>query len=201
MQLIESSPARADIARTAHLPAARGVVAPAWLIEALRTSPVAALAGVSLRAADDTDISFLAAVYAAAREAELAAVAWTPAARREFLQLQFLLQHRYYREHYADADFLVIEAGGHRLGRLYWCSRGDHAVLMDISLLPAARGRGLGGALLALLTARADQQGQDITLHVEPANPAKRLYDRHGFQVEADNQVYLRMRRRAGNGS
>jgi ribosomal protein S18 acetylase RimI-like enzyme len=36
-----------------------------------------------------------------------------------------------------------------------------------------------------------------VTLHVEPDNPAARLYRRLGFERDSDNGVYIKMRRPA----
>jgi ribosomal protein S18 acetylase RimI-like enzyme len=59
---------------------------------------------------------------------------------------------------------------------------------MDIALLPAYRGQGIGTRLLDALLAQA--QGAPVTLHVEPLNPAQRLYRRLGFRLLEDRGVY-----------
>jgi ribosomal protein S18 acetylase RimI-like enzyme len=66
-------------------------------------------------------------------------------------------------------------------------------MLIDISLVPAARGAGLGGAILADLIAAAGAAGKRVTLHVERLNPARRLYVRHGFTLVSDKGIYLEM--------
>jgi GNAT superfamily N-acetyltransferase len=61
---------------------------------------------------------------------------------------------------------------------------GADAFVDDLYLVPQARGRGLGGAVLALLEAEARGLGLNaLFLVVDPENrPARQLYDRAGFE-------------------
>jgi ribosomal protein S18 acetylase RimI-like enzyme len=62
--------------------------------------------------------------------------------------------------------------------------------LMDIALVDAERGRGLGAALIRELMDEARATNASITLHVEPGNPARRWYERLGFALVEDRGVY-----------
>ena len=156
-----------------------------------------ALKGLVARPIESGDMVFLQSLYADVRANEFAASGWPPDQIRDFMAMQFKLQHRYYQEHHAGADFLILLREDRPVGRIYWREQGDEACLIDIALLPAERGRGIGSAFLRLLSARADDRGQDIVLHVEPFNPAFRLYRRFGFDVLGDNGIYAKLRRRA----
>jgi len=156
-----------------------------------------ALQSITARPIGSADLGFLGGLYASTRAEELAPAGWPEAQCGQFLAQQFDLQHRYYQEHFGDADFLLLQRGDEPIGRLYWRESGDTAALIDVSLLPAERGHGIGSALMRMLAARADLHGRAIVLHVEPGNPAHRLYRRAGFEVIADNGVYLKMRRPA----
>ena len=70
---------------------------------------------------------------------------------------------------------------------------------MDIALLPAFRGTGLGSQILSTLQSRARQSGKPLTIHVETNNPARRLYLRLGFEEQEAKGVYLLMRWQAGD--
>ena len=49
--------------------------------------------------------------------------------------------------------------------------------------MPSCRGKGYGDELLSGLLAQAKRDGfRQISLSVEPDNPALRLYERHGFE-------------------
>lgn len=96
-------------------------------------------AAIGLRPAGPSDEPFLLRVYASTRIEELAPLGWPPQAQADFLAQQHRAQHGYYHEHDADAEFLVIEAGGAPAGRLYRHRRPDELRLVDIALPRAAR--------------------------------------------------------------
>lgn len=156
-----------------------------------------ALARVGVRPVCHDDLGFLHALYVSTRQQELAALDWCDHQKAAFLHQQFQAQHQYYAQHYPDALRLLLLQDGQPVGRLYWWCGETTANLIDISLLPAARGRGIGEALMRLLTAQADRAGLTVVLHVEPHNPAHRLYRRHGFETVAQSGVYDKMRRLA----
>ena len=140
------------------------------------------MTGAVLRPETLDDVEFLKALYASSLEREMALlVGWTDEQKREFLEQQFIAQRSYYRQHYPDARYDVIELDGRRIGRLYVADLRRQLVLMDITLLPESRGTGLGTQFCKDLQAEARLKGKILTLHVEDDNPARRLYDRMGF--------------------
>ncbi len=55
---------------------------------------------------------------------------------------------------------------------------------LSIGVVPTHRGRGIGSLLLnALVVPARAQRHEALSLSVEPDNPARRLYERCGFQV------------------
>lgn len=117
-----------------------------------------------------------------------------------FLEQQRRAQAMHYRAAFADAAWLIVESGGAPVGRLYTDERPASVHLIDISLLPEWRGRGLGGAILADLIADAGERDLAVSLQVDKVNPARRLYERLGFCVVADNGPYDCMERSAEAG-
>ena len=148
-----------------------------------------------LRPATDGDRAFLRAVYGGTRVEELAAVPWTDAEKAAFLDQQFSAQDTHYREHYPTAEFLVILDGDEPVGRLYVDRWKREIRIMDIALLPQARGRGIGSALLGELIEESERSGKALSIHVELENPARSLYDRLGFEEVEERGVYVLMRR------
>jgi ribosomal protein S18 acetylase RimI-like enzyme len=134
-------------------------------------------------------------VYASTRTEELAVAPWDDAAKEAFLRMQFSAQDRWYHDQMPDASYQVVLVDGEPAGRLYVERRGDEIRIVDISLLPEHRGKGLGTALLRELLAEADAAGKRITIHVERFNPALRLYERLGFAQIEDKGVYLLLER------
>lgn len=56
--------------------------------------------------------------------------------------------------------------------------------IAEIDIDPEYRGRGIGGALLDWAEAQARKQGfKRISLTTTTSNPARRLYERHGFVI------------------
>jgi ribosomal protein S18 acetylase RimI-like enzyme len=154
----------------------------------------AAQAGLTFRPITDADLPFLFQVYASTRAEELAVTPWSDAQKASFLNMQFRAQHTHYQQHYAAADYLVIERDGQDIGRLYLERTPLDLHLIDIALLPGHRGKGTGEALLRDLMDEAAAAAKPITIFVEKFNPAMRLYQRLGFQTEEDKGVYDLMR-------
>lgn len=152
-----------------------------------------------LRAATPADEAFLRALYAEVRAPELAPLAWSDAEKRAFCDMQYTLQDRHYRENYPGAQFLVVETGGHAVGRLIVQRTPGELRLMDIAIVAAKRGRGIGGGLVRDLVAEADRAQRAIVLHVERDNPVRPFYRRLGFVDDGEIGVYLRMVRPALN--
>jgi GNAT superfamily N-acetyltransferase len=92
-----------------------------------------------------------------------------------------------------DAGVVAVTADGARLGvawyRLFSAEEpGWGFIAVDVpelamGVVPEARGRGIGGALLDALLALAREQGfRALSLAVDRQNPARRLYERKGFR-------------------
>jgi RimJ/RimL family protein N-acetyltransferase len=146
-----------------------------------------------LRPATDADLPFLFQVYAHTRLDELAPLAWSAEQVNAFLNQQFWAQHTHYHEQSPHADYSIILSDSQPVGRIY-IERRDHEIeLIDIALLPAYRGQGIGTELLRALLNEAAQAQKPVRLYVEDFNPAYRLYSRFGFQPIGTNGVYTYM--------
>ncbi len=149
--------------------------------------------GLRLRPEVPADAGFVQHLYEAVRWPELEPTGWPDAVKHAFLADQFRLQSRHYAQFYRDALFLIVERAGEPIGRLY-LHRGpsDHRIV-DISLLPASRGRGIGGGLLDMVSEEAAGLGRTVSIHVEVFNPARNLYERKGFRQIGESGPYLLM--------
>ena len=148
---------------------------------------------VTFRPMSEADLGFLQRLYASTREEELAPVPWSEEQKAEFLRFQFDAQHKHYQEHFPDAEYQVIELGGKPIGRLYIDRREDEHRLIDIALLPAHRGGGIGGGIMRDVLDEAAAVGKRVRIHVEMNNPALRLYERLGFENIEEQGVYYLM--------
>ncbi|MFJ4347295.1 GNAT family N-acetyltransferase [Pseudomonas sp. NPDC089401] len=150
---------------------------------------------VLLRPVVDADQAFLRALYGTTRAAEMSMTQWAPALVETFLDQQCQAQHSQYQAHFPDACFSIIETASERIGRAYLHWSDNHLHIIDMALLPAWQGQGIGTRLLRQWLAQADRQGLSAELHVTAHNPALRLYKRSGFEVVDDKGLYLKMHR------
>jgi ribosomal protein S18 acetylase RimI-like enzyme len=146
--------------------------------------------GIDLHAERDDDLAFLRDLYADVRAPELAVVPWSDVEKRSFTDSQFALQRSHYRSHYHGAEFLVIEQDGASIGRVYLHASGAEICVMEISIKADCRNRGIGTQLLRAVLGLAAEMRRDVTLHVEPSNPAQRLYVRLGFRLIEHRGAY-----------
>ena len=151
------------------------------------------MAGVTLRPVTDADQEFLIGVYAATRDEELAQVEWPEGQREAFVRMQFEAQDTSYRAQNPRGSFDVIEVAGRPVGRLYVDRRPGEIRIVDIALLPEARGSGVGSALIERLCREASVAGCFVSIHVEIHNRAAELYARLGFRVAVQSGVYRRL--------
>ena len=149
---------------------------------------------VTLRPIRADDADFPLAVYASTRADELALTEWSDAAKDDFVRMQFHAQDKHYRHYYPDAAFRIVECDGIPAGRLIVDRTPEAILILDIVLLPAYRDRGIGGGLLRDLLAEAGGGGKWVRIYVEQFNPARRLYERLGFRVTAEEGIYYQMR-------
>jgi len=148
---------------------------------------------ITLRPETAEDDDFLRALYASTRAHEMAVTGWTAAQQDVFLRSQFDLQRHHYRAHYPSAAFDIILLDAVPVGRIYVHRAPDAIRLMDVALVPAARGNGIGTRLVERLLAAAAESNAAVTLNVEPYNPARRLYERFGFRVIEEEPTNLFM--------
>lgn len=99
----------------------------------------------------------------------------------------------------ADREFdelpVRIVEEGERIGYLCVVDRPDHLWLDEIVLVAAARGRGIGTALVEQVIGHAEARGVPVRLGVLEHNPARRLYEGLGFRVVHVDPPCIRMER------
>lgn len=146
--------------------------------------------GIRVRPMADEDMPFLAELYRSTREEELALTGWGETQKQSFVDMQFRAQHVHYQKHYPDALWLILEKAGEAVGRLYLERWSKEHRIIDIALLPLARGHGLGEAILRDLHEEAAQDSKTVSIHVEKVNPAMSLYRRLGYRTIEDKGVH-----------
>jgi ribosomal protein S18 acetylase RimI-like enzyme len=83
-----------------------------------------------------------------------------------------------------DAQIVCVDGAPAGLLKAY--REPDSWVVMQIQILPALQGRGLGASVLRRVLDEADRERVPVSLKVLKGNPARRLYERLGFRLAAE---------------
>lgn len=153
---------------------------------------------MTLRPVTGADRDFLLRVYAGTRDDVLQAP-WDGAERKAFLEMQFTAQQRDYETRFPEAQHSIVLVDGVPHGRI-WIDRNDEEIrLLDVALLPERRNRGTGRVLLERLIAEAREAAKPLRHSVYTTNiDALRFYERLGFEVVEDFEMYVLMEWRPG---
>jgi len=148
---------------------------------------------VALREARPADDVFLRSLFFEVRSEVFAAAHLEAAMLDSLLDMQFRAREMEYRRRLPDLKHYLIESKGTSVGALA-LSESDEIVLADIAVQRAHRGVGIGEAALRELIEKARKSGKAIVLHVDLANPARRLYKRLGFVETSRDEMNAEMR-------
>lgn len=138
---------------------------------------------VSLRPASPADEPFLHDLYVDRRAPELAPLGWGPEEQGAFLDMQFRAQQAGYAATFPGADHWVVSVDDHAVGRLLVDRRPDEHRIVDMVILGAYRGSGIGTALMAEVM---DGAGTGTPVRLSAAAHDDRLvrwYEGLGFTI------------------
>jgi len=142
-----------------------------------------------LRVATPADEDWQLAIYASTRAEELALTGWPPEQCEAFVRQQHQAQQAHYTRHYPlSVCHLILVHGDEVAGRLWLDEAEGRLHILDITVLPAWRGQGLGTRCLLALAGQAAAAGRVLSIQVEIHNPARRLYERLGFVADGEPQ-------------
>lgn len=136
---------------------------------------------IQTRPVQEKDMLFIEKVYRSTREEELSQANWSELQKDAFIMMQSVAQDAEYNNTFPNAVFEIIEYKKKPAGRLYTGETVSELRLIDITILPEFRGKGIGTRILKSLIENAAGRKKLLTLHVEPSNPALYLYLRLGF--------------------
>ncbi|MED4584486.1 GNAT family N-acetyltransferase [Brevibacillus choshinensis] len=139
------------------------------------------------------DQPFLFHLFSTTRFDEISSWGFDQKMAEQFLRMQWEAQTQSYQFQFPAMDHRIILADNKNVGRIIVEMTSHVLHLVDISLLPALRNQGIGTRMLQELQREAVQQKKTLSLSVLVSNPAKRLYDRLGFSVVSQDEVYVRM--------
>ena len=142
---------------------------------------------VTLRESTLDDDAFLREVYACTRAQELAMTPWNDEQRAAFLRFQFDAQDSFYRQQYPDAGYQIILSDGEPVGRLYVARKANEIKILDLTVLPQYRNKGIGSTLVDEILSEANNTGKSVLIWVEQGSPAQELFKRLGFSKKEDD--------------
>lgn len=161
--------------------------------------PIASPLGtLHLRPERPEDAAFRFALFCEARPD----LALLPAALRDgIMQMQLRARDLGHRQQFPQARYDIVALGAEPVGRIAWDQGGGVLHLIDIALIAARRGRGVGTALMRALMAEARAAGCAMRLSVASGNAgAARLYRRLGFATVEERAADAVMEWRAPPG-
>lgn len=149
---------------------------------------------LTLRDESDGDEVLLRQLFETGRGASLLTCGLLPVLVDQLMAQQLVARQRGEARTHPGAQRQIVLAGQSAVGRLSVDRVADPWYVVDLAVLPPARGRGIATELLARLQVEAAAAGASIELHVAAGNPAQRLYQRNGFSVTAKEGPDLQMK-------
>jgi ribosomal protein S18 acetylase RimI-like enzyme len=144
-------------------------------------------AGCFLRPAQPEDEQFLFQLFAESQE-HLAAFRWNAELYRSLIEMQYRGRQQSYSAEFPRAVDAILciqdeERSATPVGRMLVDCAPEIWRIVDIAVLGAYRGKGLGSWALRLCQRQSEAAGAKLALAVRPENRARRLYERLGFRV------------------
>jgi len=93
-------------------------------------------------------------------------------------------------------DSYIICQNERSVGLIKFAVKPYNLHIRQFQIIPEYQGRGIGGYVLNVLKKKAKERALPITLNVLLKNPALKLYQRHGFVIEGENELEYQMRYR-----
>jgi GNAT superfamily N-acetyltransferase len=150
---------------------------------------VGAVTGIDLRPATHDDYPFALDLYVETiKPYTLAYMPWDEAE-----------QAARFKRLWTPADTRIISRDGADVGWIEAAEREGDIFLKQMYVLPAEQRRGIGTQVLGMLFEEWAPTGKPVVLGVLKNNPARRLYERHGFAVMSETDSKFLMRREPQN--
>jgi ribosomal protein S18 acetylase RimI-like enzyme len=134
---------------------------------------------------------FLLSLYRSTRD-DLAAMLAESGVLDSLISMQFRAREQQFRDSFPASKDFVILFEERPVGRVFVDQTDATIYLIDLAIFPESRSLGIGGRVIEYFAARAGRLGLQVLKH----SRAKRLYDRLGFSVIAESDLYYEMEMR-----
>jgi len=138
---------------------------------------------IKFRKARANDIEFLLALRKSSMNEHLAAAGITMDDNQHLVRI-----HEFFD------DSTIICKNERPIGLVKFSIIDSRLHIRQFQIMPAFHNMGVGGQVLNKLKQKAAERGLPITLNVLLKNPALKLYQRHGFKIENENQLEYQMK-------
>ncbi len=150
-----------------------------------------------LRPALPEDEPFLFQLFAESQE-HLAAFRSNAELYRSLIEMQYQGRKQSYSSEFSCASDAILciqngEQSGQSVGRMLVDRQPERWRIVDIAVLGAQRGNGLGSWALQLCQQQSTAAGVKLTLAVRPESRARRLYERLGFHATQASVLSVEM--------
>ena len=168
------------------------------MIEAALLDIVPSNPALRLRPAGAADEAFIRHLFEEVRRGQFAATGLSGPIIDQIIAQQFRSQVAGYAAQFPDAISLIVTHDFTAVGRLLLHCTGERWHVIDVALLPADCGRGLGSELFDGLEASGRERGvAALTLTVLVSNvAAHRFYQRRGFaEIASTDGAHIAMKK------
>jgi ribosomal protein S18 acetylase RimI-like enzyme len=149
---------------------------------------------IQLKIRDENDSKFLFQLFSEIKTAELNANAWPESMRNQLILMQYNGYEQMIKSEYPNAEDYVIIADNKKTGRLQLEVDDSSIRIINISLLPAFHGNGIGTKIIKDVLAQADLKNKPVYLEVDKVNQAFTLYKRLGFNICGEDEIKYSMK-------
>lgn len=142
------------------------------------------MASYALRPATKSDYDFLYSLKVACLKEYVSATwGWDEA-----------FQQRHFAKQFDPAKVQIVAVDGRDVGQLSVENRDEELFLSGIYIFPGWQNEGLGTAIIRDVLSEAKDQNRPVALQVLKVNPARRLYERLGFEVVGETTTHYHLR-------
>jgi GNAT superfamily N-acetyltransferase len=102
-------------------------------------------------------------------------------------------QKEYFRKTFKPKSMTIIQCAGTDVGMYYVLEEEACYSIKRMEILGKYQNRGIGTHILRDILQCAEQENRAVRLRVFKINPARRLYERHGFQITGETATHYHM--------
>ncbi len=108
---------------------------------------------------------------------------------RPYVELTHSWDNTLFKKHFNPEKIAILQVNNQDIGALKVEYLDECIYLADLVINPNFQNKGIGTRILKSLIVKAKQKSFPIRLKVLKGNPARNLYERHGFRL-IENQEY-----------